>query len=101
MPLLIHAQWIKNPCPQRTCIGMCAVALLIVKVETIQMSTHRCWTNNMYKFKWNKREQSPATMWMSLESITLSEGSRCGHGLGEFVYSEYPEQANSQRQKVD
>lgn len=48
-----------------------------------------------------KREQSPATMWMSLESIMLSEGSHSGHGLGEFVYSEYPEQANSQRQKVD
>lgn len=48
-----------------------------------------------------EREQSPATMWMSLESIVLSEGSHCGHGLGKFVYSEYPEQANSQRQKVD
>ena len=54
----------------------------------------------MYKLKWNSKEQSPATMQMSLERITLSEGSHCGHGLGEFVYSECPEQANPQRQKA-
>ena len=55
----------------------------------------------MYKLKWNSKEQSPATMQMSLERITLSERSHCGHGLGKFVYLECPEQANPQRQKVD
>lgn len=55
----------------------------------------------MHKLKWNEKGNSPATTWMSLERITLSEGSQCGHGLGESVYSECAEQANPQRQKVD